>query len=1140
MNIRLLNATIALFAILAVLWCPQIASAQGDTAAISGYVRDASGAVVPGATVAIRNEATSVERRTTSNETGYYVVSGLAPATYTVSVTATGFKRADKTGITLTSGIGVNADMALAVGETSEIVEVIADSATVQTETAMVGKTVSTTQINNLQLNGRNPLFLALLKPGVRGGSLAGFNRGLTSGGFSINGSRSQDNLITFDGAVAVRTRSNGTSIGVADLDSTQEVQILTASYTAEYGRSAGGQIRIVTKSGTNELHGAMYEYLRNEKLDANSWTNNRNSTAARQIERNPFRYNQFGYNVSGPVFIPKFYDGRNKFFWLWSQEWIKFRQQRTQTLAVPTLNERGLNEAGQQVPINLNAAPFAGRTIRDPLSGQAFVNNQIPVNRFSPNGIALIRAFPLPTPGFQQGAANWFAQRGGLENHRKDTMSFDFVPSDNKFFKFRWQNYEYNDFDPFFGNYGVVRRTFERPNDTASLGFTYTVNPTTINETLVTASADRVLIDYDRATSQLDRGAFGINYPYLFPDGKEITNKIPTVVLGNGINDLDGGPYPASSSGPIYTISNNTTKIAGNHTIKFGVSLERAGQNDFDQINVSGVPGGTNNQNGRFAFTNNNPGGSGWGSADAALGLFNTYAEIGRRSYTPYRGHMVEWFFQDSWKATDKLRLEMGLRHSVVQPYYSLWGNMVVFDPAAYNPANAVRVNPLNGNPIANTGDPLNGLIVPGTEIPSYAEGRVNAIDFLRSRLTGESKSFSKVHLNNFQPRLGIAYAVNSKTAIRAGIGRFYTRLGVSDSVFLGGNPPLQATASVATGNVDNPGGTSGSIFPLLPTTQDAVFKNPESWNWNFTFEREVGFDTTINIGYVGRKGLHAQRERNINQLEVGTMFRPEVVNNRINQNFLRPYAGYGPIRITNNDATSFYNGLQLEANKRFSKGLLFGVAYTYSKSSDDGSAQRDIIPNAYDASGLWGPSSFDTRHLLVANVVYELPFFTDQSKLTGKMLGGWQITAVSQFQTGTPFSVATGDDFAGVGAGSGGQIWATNGTPSYPQQFSEARGDGRFWFDPTIYSRPANGTFTSGFRNNTYGPGFQNHNIGIFKSFAITETQRVTFRAEGFNWVNHPNWSGPQTNPLNADFGRVTAKNSERNIQLSLRYSF
>jgi hypothetical protein len=303
---------------------------------------------------------------------------------------------------------------------------------------------------------------------------------------------------------------------------------------------------------------------------------------------------------------------------------------------------------------------------------------------------------------------------------------------------------------------------------------------------------------------------------------------------------------------------------------------------------------------------------------------------------------------------------------------------------------------------------------------------------------------------------------------------------------------------------------------------------------------EREVGFDTTITIGYVGRKGLHAQRERNINQLEPGTMFRPEVVNNRTNQNFLRPYAGYGPIRITNNEASSFYNGLQFEANKRFSRGLLFGFAYTYSKSEDNGSAQRDVIPNAFDASGLWGPSSFDTRHLAVLNVVYELPFFSDRSTMAGKLLGGWQITGVSQWQTGTPFTVATNEDFAGVGAGSGNQIWAINGDVNYPRQFSEARGDGRFWFDPTIYSRPANGTFTSGFRNATYNPGFQNHNIGLFKTFAITERQAVTFRAEGFNWVNHPNWSNPQANPQNADFGRITGKGSERQVQLSLRYSF
>lgn len=1132
---RFSSQLIALFAVTLLLsFAPPLYS-QTDTASISGYVRDASSAVVPNATVIVRNEATGIERRTTTNSNGYYVVPNLPPATYSVIATAEGFKRYEKTGIVLTAAISVSADIDLQVGQTSEVVEVVANIASVQTETATVGKTVTSKQITELQLNGRNPIFLALLKPGVAGGSLAGFNRGLTSGSFNINGSRSQDNLITFDGAVAIRTRSNGTSIGVADLDSTQEVQILTANYNAEYGRAAGGQIRIITKSGGSQFHGAAYEYLRNDILDANSWTRNRSG-----LDRAPFRYNQFGFNFSGPVILPGFNKDRNKLFFLFGQEYIRYRELRTNERQVPTLNARGLDANGNQVPIDLTATEFAGRTIIDPLTRQPFAGNVIPVSRFSRNGVALMRAFPLPTPGYQRGNNNHLAQGSYLEDHRKDTVSIDFLPAERHSFKYRLQNYSYNDLDPFFGNYGVVKRVFDRPNFTHSLNYTLTISPTTINETLATVSVDRVRIGYDTSDGRYDRSQYGIDYPYLFPDFKEIPSKIPTVVLGNGISDLDGGPYPASSAGPIYVISNNTTKIMGSHTLKFGALLERAGQNDFDQINVSGVPGGTNNQNGRFAFSNTRIGGSGFALSDAALGLFDTYAEIGRRSYTPYRGHMFEWFVQDSWRATDKLRVELGVRHSIIQPYYSLWGNIVVFDPSAYDPAKAVQVD-RNGNPIPGTGDPYNGLVVPGSEFPEAGKGRVNAEDFLRTRLTGGSKSFSDIHYNNFQPRIGIAYALDSKTAIRAGVGRFITRLGVSDSVFLGGNPPLQPTASVAQGNVDNPGGTQGSLFPLFPTTQDRIFKNPEAWNWNVTVEREVGFDTTVSIAYVGRRGLHGQRERNINQLTTGALM-PENNPNNLNVNQLRPYKGYGPIRITNNDANSTYNGLQVEVNRRFSKGLLFGVAYTYSKTMDDGSAQRDILPNAYDAHNLWGRSDFDRRHVLVTNVIYQLPFFRNSdSKLVRTLLGGWQITAVSQWQSGQPFTVASGDDFARVGSGSGSQIWNVTGPVTYPKKFSESPSDQNYYFDPKVFQQPTLGTFVTGrFRNYVDRPGFQNHNLGLMKDFRIGETHTLTLRAESFNWVNHPNWDGPVTDPRNSQFGKVQGKNSERDMQLSLRYTF
>jgi hypothetical protein len=1132
------------------------ALAQSDTASISGFVRDPSGATIPNAAVVIKNEATGVERRATTNETGYYIVSSLPPAFYTVTVEAQGFKKFEKTNNKLDPNIPATVDAPMQVGSASEVVNVVADAVQLQSETATVGKLITTNEIRNLPLNGRNPLFLAMLKPGVNSGQtggMAGFSFNLTTGSLNINGSRTQDNLITFDGAVAVRTRSNGTSIGVADVDAVQEIQVLTANYNAEYGRAAGGQIRIVTKSGTRDFHGDFYEYFRNSAMNANSWARNRSPNPEINSQAEPFRFNQFGYALSGPVILPGFNKDRNKVFWLWGQEWVRFRQTQINNvngIRVPSeAMRRGDFSELLTAPNRFYNTP---QFIRDPLATgncsatdqtACFARNVIPSSRLSPQGVALMNAYPGPNialPG-----ANFQQVRGAYQNQRKDNISVDVLPKDNHYFRLRWQNFELEDAGAFRGETDRAPSTLLRPNDTASLNYIWTVSPTVINEALFSASADRVKIMVQTEGDRYKRSVYGISYPYLFPQ-KEIFDKVPTIEIQN-FGTIDGGPYPSASSGPIWQFSDNVTWIRNTHTFKFGGYWERAGQNDFDQINVSGVPGGTNNQNGRFVFLNSRPGGTGLALSNVALGLYDTYAELGNRSYTPYRGHMFEWFAQDSWKATSKLRLEFGVRFSRIQPYYSLWRNMLVFDPASYDPARAVPVDPRTGFAIINNPiEQYNGMIIPGDGWPDEAKGRIPIADSgeFNSLFKG-SKEYSQTH-NVWQPRLGFAYQLNDKNVIRAGVGRFATRLGVSDSVFLGGNPPLQPTASTSNGLVDNPAG-AGRVtgFPLTVTTQDPIFKNPEAWTWNATYQRELTGSTTIEVGYVGRRGLHGQRERNINQLLPGTV----QANPGVNVDALRPYKGYAVIRTTNNDANSMYHGFQLSATRRFAAGLAFGAAYTLSKLEDNGSTQRTIIPNAYDDSNLWGPANFDRRHVAVFNMIYELPFLKSQQGFAGKVLGGWQVSMIAQFQTGTPFTVGTNDDNAGVGPGSGNSgermpptIWNITGDTSVgDQQFSEGAADQNFWFNRSAFAKPPVGTFTTGeFRNRVYHPGFQNWTGALFKNFAISETHRLQFRGEVFNIPNHPNWSDADTNPESGTFGKVTGKNFERTFQLSLRYSF
>jgi hypothetical protein len=1151
-----------------------IGFAQSDNSQVSGFVKDQSGAVVAGAKITVKHETREFERTTTTNSEGYYVVPNLPPGLYTITAEANGFKLYRASGKKLDPNIASSVDVSLETGQLTETVNITASTAAVQTETSTVGKLVEGKQIELLQLNGRNPLFLASLKPGVSSGnSLSRFSFGLDSGGFNVNGARGQDTLITYDGAVGIRTRSNGTSVGVADLDATQEIQILAANYSAEYGRSAGGQIRIVTRSGTKDFHGNFYEYIRNSAFNANDWGRNRNTPAnqpcdnpafekASHCRPNPYRYNQFGYNLSGPVIIPGtgFNKDRNKLFWLWGQEWIRFRQGANSTSRVPTLKMR----QGDFSEL-LTANPFFStpQFIRDPLKTGAcnaadqtacFPGNIIPANRVSANGLGLLRAYPEPIPGFvASGGNNYFIERPATTDQRKDTLSLDFIPNERHSIKFRMALYHFLENSGLFGSFDRAPRIFDRPNQTASIGWTWSLSPTWISEVLVAGSRDQVFIGVDTTNGAFRRGQYGINYPYIFPDRKEIPEKIPTINI-NSFATVDGGPYPAQSTGPIYQINNNWTNIRGSHTIKFGGYFERAGQNDFDQINVSNIiPGSTNNQNGRFEFINSTPGGTGLAIANAALGVFDSYGEIGARSFTPYRGHMFEWFIQDSWKATPKLRLEFGLRHTIIQPYYSLWRNMVIFDPTYYDPSIAVTQNPGNGYIIGgDLRSRYNGLLIPGDSWPPSAAGRVPLVNdpnfsFL---FRGEPKQYSDINYDNFQPRVGFAYAFNDKNVLRAGAGRFLTRLGVSDSVFLGGNPPLQPTVSVSAGSVDNPGGTGGNAFPLVVTTQERKFRMPEAWTWNVMFEREIGYNTTVEVGYVGRRGLHGQRERNLNQPVAGTRFL--AANAGKNIDVLRPFKGYGAIRITGNEANSIYHGFQVGANRRFSNGFLFGVAYTLSKSDDNGSAQRDVIPNAYDASPLWSPSDFDRRHVLVVNAAYVLPIFRDKSKFTGKVFGGWTLSGVSQWQSGTPFSISFGDDDAGVGPGSGSQLAIVNGDPKLSggdRAFASNNSDPAFWFRTTnggspIFSRPPQGTFNnSRVRNLLYRPGLQSHNIGLFKDFSITERHRITFRAEAFNWPNHPNWNTPDTNPRNATFGKVTAKGDfapARQLQFALRYQF
>jgi hypothetical protein len=1146
--------------------------AQSDLGTISGYIKDQSGAVIPNAKVTIGNKA-GVERQATTNESGFFAITNVPPGFYTMTAEAAGFEKYQSTENKLDPSSQLAIDATLTVGAATQTVNVTAAVATLQTEAATVQKLMTRQQIDALELNGRNPIFMANLVPGTRGGTLAALSFNFTQGPSNINGARTPESLITYDGAPAVRTRSNGTSIGAADVDSTQEIQILTADYAAEYGRSSGGQIRITSKSGSQDFHGEGYEYVRNTILNANTWARNSNTTTTGLAATNfvaPDHFNQFGYNIGGPFYIPNgFNKDKTRVFWYWGQEWVRrvFTDQSGQT--VPTLRMR----AGDFSEL-LNASNFFYKkavVIKDPNTGMPYVGNVIPApgttggqTPASANGLGILNAWPAPNLASPvNGNQNWFQFASHPQNQRKDTIAVDVNLTDKQRLRFRRVYFAYFEYQPLDGGTNETPKYFNRPNYTYSVDHTWTLSPTMVNEVLLTYSQDVVHIPVN-AAGFLDRtkgaaqcpGCFGTNYKYVIdPNAKLIPTRIPSVNMTN-FSGLSGGPYPSHSAGPIVDLSDSLTWVRGTHTIKFGGLYEYSGENDNDEINVSACPTCTNNQNGQFLFTDGRAGGSGVAAANAALGLFDTYSELGHRAYTIFRGSMWEGFAQDGWRATQKLHLDYGFRYSVIVPYRARWGNMAVFDPTLYNPSMAVTVSPKTG---LITGSPslaqlYNGMVIPGSAFPSSANGRFpeanGTFNFLFR--PGVPNNFSNTNYNDIQPRLGLAYQLDDKTVVRAGVGRFVTRLGVSDSIFLGGNPPFQPNVSLTNGTVDGLGpATSGAAIPLVVTTQSKAFKNPEGWAYNATVEREMPFKSMLSIGYVARRGLHLQREADINQPTTAVV----AANPGVNINALRPYLGFSSIRETDNVANSWYHSLQVAWNRHFSGGYAFGVSYTFAHSNDDGSNQRDVLPDTYNAHMMWGPSEFDAHHILAINYLYQLPFYRGQQRgFAAKALGGWQISGITQFQTGLPCGVAGASDYAGVGldsnfgCGTNGQYWAQSGVPKIIGTF----GSTGQWFDTSVFTKPAAGTFvTQNVRDDIFQPGFQNWNMGLFKTVPINERFRFQFRAEAFNVWNHPNWGGASGggvnfNPTSGTFGKVTTKGGnpgsggERNIQLSLKLEF
>jgi hypothetical protein len=1088
---------------------------QVSTGQISGFARDATGAVVPSVDIRITNKAIGVTRSAVTNESGYYIIASLPAGTYEVTGELAGFNTFVESGIRLDPGAAIAIDIKLNVGAVAERLEVTAALQTVTTDNAQVGRLVAHDQLQELPVGGRSFVNLVGLQAGVtfRGSGFNTFN--FNPGGvysWNVNGQQAHQNYWQLDGVVNNRSRNNMEFNGTVSIDAVQEVQIVTSGFKAEYGRSSGAQINFITKSGTDDFHGAAYWYNRNDKFDARGFFAPR---------KEHLRWNNFGWNAGGPVYIPgKWNTDKSRLFFFFSQEWHRYRAGSVSLGYVPPLE---LREGNFNAPYRLAGQPAP----IDPLTAMPFPGNLIPKTRLSRNGQAFAKVFPPPTYPNVYVGNNRLTQLLSTTDTLLHTVRVDYNRWNSRF-SVRLNHIDSESLVPT-GDVIALEGYYRdlRPKKGATLQVTTTVSPSLVNEFTFGAAADMVRLTSEGAG--YDRRNYGIDFPYFFGAGsKMMPEKIPDVSV-SGIASFSARSYPTHSSGPIYQWRDNLTKIFRGHTVKTGFFVEYSGQNDFDMV-------AGRSQNGIFTFAASraNPLTTGNSMADMLIGNYDTYVEIGQRAYVPWRSTLVEAYVQDSWKMRPDFNLEYGIRWSHLPRFHSPYNNFLSFNPTFYDRSRSVAVRP-DGSIVPGSGFLYNGLTLPGEGWPEAAIGRVRfADDPVSQELFHNLPSNFTAWRHLWAPRLGFAWDVGGrhKTAVRGGFGVFYDFHPIDDYLQPGGKPPLQPQVDISNGPVDTPGAATAGvpIYPLEGAMVDPVSKNPVNYNWSLGVQRSLLPNLTVEVTYVGILSRHQYGGMDYNQPQLGTTF----ANPGRALNSLRPFPGFSTIRFMENAYNANYNGLQVTITRRLASGLHFGAAYTWSKAMTETDGYGEEALNRHSPHEFrYGRARHDRLHVLNLSYSYTFPFFRGRRDALGAILGGWQLSGLTLFQSGTPLNLTVSGDISGTGKGSR-PVWISN--PNLP---GSERTLTRY-FDTQAITRPANGTWGNLGRNILTGPGTNNWDLALLKNFQLREQIRLQFRSEWFNAFNHPQFTSVSTAFGTGNFGYVTGAAAPRVIQFGLRLQF
>jgi len=1148
-------AWVVVLAAFAVASCT-VALAQATTGTISGTVTDTTGAAVAGATVTLTNTDRGQDLRTlTTDGAGFWTAPSLPLGTYSVKIEAKGFKTDTVTGLILHVNDSLTVNRQVAVGSSSQEVTVQADALQLNFQNADSATTISGTQIRELSLPNRNYEQLVALQPGVSYGGGDQLYIGLSNPNgetnvvsFSVNGNRNSSNNWTLDGADNVDRGSNLTLLAYPSVDAIAEFKTQRGTYSAEYGRSASGQINVITRSGTNAFHGTAYEFFRNDVLNANTYLNKDRSSV---IPRSKLRYNDFGYTIGGPVWIPHVYDGRDKTFFFFSQE---FRRVLTYSsfsnFGVPTQAERAGNFGSNLVCPSV-----------DPATGNcnAALTSTLDPTTFSPLAKAYLKDVyaAIPEPSGSDGHTLVTAQRN-VYDQTQEIVRIDQTFGQKLTAFFRLINDKLPTVEPgglFSGTgYPGVQTTSTNSPGRTYLGHaTYVINPRLLIDGGYAYSSGAIISDPTGQVLSSHSPDIKATMPFAVTLGR-----IPALTFSGGQGIGGFGPYRDYDRNK--NIFVNVSKTVGQHSLRLGIT--------WDHYQKTENAGGGNQ--GTFGFTN-----AGLSSAQLCKGAFpgtnppcaynyqQSFANFLMGFVTNFnqasldmtpdiQNTSIEAYAQDDWKAAPRLTLNIGVRYSYFPQPVDKNHLLTTFDPSLFKAANAPTIDTAGSLCVA--GAPCKGGVTPN---PNY--DALNGIS-INGKTSPYGQKVGKNDTLNFAPRVGFAYDVfgNGKAALRGGYGIAYdTALyGIYEQNIFA-NPPYVQSPNIPNTSFDDPAQGTAKLNINPPTLRGTSpnFKTPYTQQFSLDLQQQLAPSLVLDMGYFGQLGRHLLGIVDLNEVPVGAYLAAGLgstvpgdtvkritTGNSPTLNQIRPYKGYTSLNSIEPWFTSNYHSLQISLQKRFTGDNMVNVNYTWSKALTDNQSDRSsATQNLYNIKGDYGRAALDRRQILTADFVYELPFLKHQPGLVGRVVGGWEVSGIVSMNSGLPFTATRSDGLDPGGLG----ILGPSAAGPRPDQVGDPNAGPHtrlHWFNTDAFAAVPSGVVRPGNaqRGTINGPGFQRWDLALFKNFKVWEKSSFQFRAETTNTFNHTNFDSISVSSTSSLFGQVTAYRAPRVLQVGAKFRF